>query len=1652
MGIAVRVAGLTLEVRMFDRPARWLRPLATTCLFGIVLFAQPGGERLALGVGYAGTGAANSGLDHVVPMFPGALDGVRQGFVRIVNHSPRAGEVQVEAYDDDGTRFGPVTLDIDADATVHFNSGDLEDGNAAKGLAVGTGPGVGDWWLALSSDLDIEVLSYIRTPGDGFLTSMHDVVPPDADGDYRVAIFNPGSNADQVSRLRLVNAGEQTAEVTITGVDDRGASPGSDVRVSVPAGAARTLAADELESGAGLQGALGDGTGKWALRVASDTPVLVMSLLQSPTGHLTNLSTAPDNVDAGTRTVPLFPAASDPFGRQGFVRVINRSTEAGDVTVAAFDDTDRDFGSVTLSLDANATAHFNSDDLEVGNAAKGLSGSTGAGAGDWRLELSSDLDIEVLAYIRTTSDGFLTAMHDTVPREGDRHRVAIFNPGSNADQVSRLRLVNAGNDPAEVTVAGIDDRGASSSGGSVAVSVPAGTSRTLTAHELEAGADGFDGELGNGAGKWQLVVESGQPVIVMSLLSSPTGHLTNLSTAPAANFAPAEAAAFDDRVLGKRIVGANPANHVDLLADRRFRETEDGQTYEGSYTYSRTGTNAATVVLSYDDGDTCTYTLAFASRTGGSLSFTCDDGAAGESTWLLVETPPVGGSADGYCRPGGVVERGSSCTIYETAFRFEVESDGTSCLRAGGFTSCAGSAQTFRNTTINGVTITLVAQRNANASWTIEDVDPKPAGSGTEGPDLVVGSPSVDDSTPLTDASFTLTATVRNRGSDPAPATTVRYYRSGNARISTGDVEVGSAGTAALAAAETREHSTALTAPAEAGTYYYGACVDAVDSEADTGNNCSNAVRVTVSAPEMLAPADMAAFDDRFVGKRVVGDNSANYTDFVSAGRFRETEGMESYDGGYTYAKNGATTGTVVFNYDDGDTCTSRITFVSHTTGSLSFTCNDGNSGASSWRLTDIPGTDGGGNRPLEMESFDLDPDNRYPRGITFANGRFYVVDDHYPASKVFAYQANGQRDSASDFDLDSNNGSPEGITFANDRFYVADGYPGRKVYVYHASGQPDSASDFDLDSENSSPEGITFANDRFYVIDLYDGKAFAYEASGQRDSDSDFDLDTENRYPSGITFANDTFYVIGELRGEADNKVYAYRADGERDSASDFNLDSDNRNRSGITFANDRFYVIDDSAKKVHVIDSSAHRLPDLALTSASVSDTTPTSGESFVFRATVRNRGTLASAATTLRYYRSDDRAISASDTEVGTEAVAALSPAETISGMLSLTTPSTAGTYYYGACIEPVSGESDTANNCSSAVVVTVRPDLTVRSSVSETTLTVDESFVLTATVRNRGNIASAPTTLRYYRSDDRSLSESDTALGTEAVSAIEPNQSVSRMLSLTAPETSGTYYYGACVDYMSGESNSRNNCSAVQVTVRAILPDLTVESPSVSDSTPASGDSFEFTVTVRNQGLSASTGTTIRYYRSENRTVSSSDTEVSTAVVGALAVDESVSATVSLPAPATEGTYYYGACVDSVSGGEISTENNCSTAVVVFGGGPFPVYDLDISRTVLHAPGVVVLGQTEITMTVDVTNLGPNASRPARLRFGNTYYLTIPVLDPDETVTFERQTVGVATLGTTTYRVCIVEAPGEENTDNNCAARSVTYRLGSAAPGR
>ncbi len=113
-------------------------------------------------------------------------------------------------------------------------------------------------------------------------------------------------------------------------------------------------------------------------------------------------------------------------------------------------------------------------------------------------------------------------------------------------------------------------------------------------------------------------------------------------------------------------------------------------------------------------------------------------------------------------------------------------------------------------------------------------------------PDLTVGSPSVNDNSPTTEGAFTLSAAVRNDGDAAAAATTLRYYRSTDATITSSDTEEGTDAVGGLSAGATSSESIDLTAPATAGTYYYGACVDAVTGESDTTNNCSGSVSVDV--------------------------------------------------------------------------------------------------------------------------------------------------------------------------------------------------------------------------------------------------------------------------------------------------------------------------------------------------------------------------------------------------------------------------------------------------------------------------------------------------------------------------------------------------------------------------------------------------------------------------------------------------------------------------------------------------------------------------------------------------------------------------------------------------------------------------------------
>ena len=248
---------------------------------------------------------------HSLPLVPPASDVARQGFVRVINYSDRTGTVTIWAIDDDGWRSGPVSLSLTARTARHFNSHDLENGNPGKGLTGYVGSGSGNWRLELTTDLEIEPLAYIRTP-DGFVTNMHEVAAeaPEGSNRYHVPFFNPGGNRNQVSGLRLINPGRGTASITIAAVDDAGRETSPDaVRLELGAGMARMLTANQLETcGSELSGCLETGEGKWRLSVSANRTIQVMSLLQLPTGHLTNLSRGHGGSSVGAPPPPSDPS------------------------------------------------------------------------------------------------------------------------------------------------------------------------------------------------------------------------------------------------------------------------------------------------------------------------------------------------------------------------------------------------------------------------------------------------------------------------------------------------------------------------------------------------------------------------------------------------------------------------------------------------------------------------------------------------------------------------------------------------------------------------------------------------------------------------------------------------------------------------------------------------------------------------------------------------------------------------------------------------------------------------------------------------------------------------------------------------------------------------------------------------------------------------------------------------------------------------------------------------------------------------------------------------------------------------------------------------------------------------------------------------
>ena len=114
-----------------------------------------------------------------------------------------------------------------------------------------------------------------------------------------------------------------------------------------------------------------------------------------------------------------------------------------------------------------------------------------------------------------------------------------------------------------------------------------------------------------------------------------------------------------------------------------------------------------------------------------------------------------------------------------------------------------------------------------------------------------------------------------------------------------------------------------------------------------------------------------------------------------------------------------------------------------------------------------------------------------------------------------------------------------------------------------------------------------------------------------------------------------------------------------------------------------------------------------DLVLDTRTESDRNPMAGRFFSLSATVRNQGDRPSSAANLLFYRSTDATVTSDDTPVGSNFVSSLGPFGSSAKSVLTYAPSAPGTYFYGACVEPVPREPNITYNCAATVAVTVAP---------------------------------------------------------------------------------------------------------------------------------------------------------------------------------------------------------------------------------------------------------------------------------------------------------------------------------------------------------
>ena len=187
----------------------------------------------------------------------------------------------------------------------------------------------------------------------------------------------------------------------------------------------------------------------------------------------------------------------------------------------------------------------------------------------------------------------------------------------------------------------------------------------------------------------------------------------------------------------------------------------------------------------------------------------------------------------------------------------------------------------------------------------------------------------------------------------------------------------------------------------------------------------------------------------------------------------------------------------------------------------------------------------------------------------------------------------------------------------------------------------------------------------------------------------------------------------------------------------------------------------------------------------------------------------------------------------------------------------------------------------------------------------------SISISGTVKNKGGTSAVSSYVKYYLSDDTSLSSDDTYLSSDYVNSLGSGRSSYESASVTIPSTtsSGTKYvlFVADANKTVTETNENNNIAYKAIKINSV-PDLVVQNSYVPNY-GFSGSSIYVNGTVKNTGSGSASSSTLHYYLSRNDYFSIYDTYLGYDNVSSLNASSSSYESASLTLPSSVSGKYY-----------------------------------------------------------------------------------------------------------------------------------------------